>query len=1159
MAGARAGGDPGQDAGGARLLNDRSRQIVGADLLSVPGFVTPAGLTGRGQVVAVADSGIDKGSTEDIHPDLVSGPGKKPRIIMLRSWAGRDAADDPSGHGTHVAGTIVGSGAASGGKFKGLAPEASLYFQGILDREGKISPPAELDRLFLPAYLAGARIHVNAWGSEYNGYSGNAAGTDAFIRRHPDFLVIFGAGNSGPGPGTLTAEANSKNALAVGSSLVPRPALDPSSGDTLDTAPFSSRGPAGDGRIKPDLAAPGASVISTRSSLAQGNLPGHPMYTRMQGSSMSAAVAAGSAALLREFMVREMGVDAPRASSLKAALINGARSPKGGPSKEGFGVLDLAGSVMALKEKTMLLAEENSGLPRGGRKKYTYKVENPSSPLKITLAWTDPAGDPPAKKSLVNDLDLSVTSPDGKVRTGNDFLGQQPDGVNNVEQVHIEYPLPGEYVIEVKASSVKHPAAEGSLELWQDYSLAYGQPLATGIIREVSPGGVISLYGGGRVDPGGKKVRHRREGAAEPERDGPGPGHRVYYGGGALYTWGRLWSPESVLAREGPGGRIWLEAGGEILEGGYRQSSLAEKGLTVNGTYREDTAGLPPGIGLEAVIDGPTQTLWRVVSNYLAEKGNVARVSSGTKGETRWVQLFNSSERHDISPGALYLHHDTFEETDPLETAFGSGGLDGLENIMPGQQVTLISPSAGGAVNSILVNRHMVLGPVTAVSPGENRISIGPGPPFQVFSGAGVQKDRSPSSLKDIFPGDYAVAVKLPGAGTLLGIAAYSGVIYGKVLFTGAKEEKIYINDLQGRFQAYKLGPGAEVRRWGLLTGPWILSPGTWVRAVLSPDLSEVWRLDVADLLEDETKILSAAQGRYLWAADGRRYPLSPHTAVTRDGLPVTAGDLLPGEKITLVSLLAPPPYRSVPVEVRAWSAPGAKKPVFMAAALEENGQLVLAGYTSGDRLYIWHENGLREDVPLAGGTGSFRHPLRFAVGEGAVRVVTVDGAGGAVAGKTISRRDVAPRHFTDTEGHWAGGAIASTAASGIMAGYGDGAFRPDRPLAGAELAVIGAVLAGQPPPAPVAVKNPGETIARAPFMVWLKKTLRPRGAAPAGAEIPFRDCGALTGEEREAVAWGFHQGIIKGRSSQVFDPRAPLTRAEAAAVLSALGKGPNS
>ncbi len=94
---------------GTQLLNDRSQQIIGADLLSAPGFVTPAGLTGRGQVVAVADSGIDKGSMEDIHPDLASQPGQKPKIIMLKSWAGRLIADDPVGHGTHMAGTIAGS------------------------------------------------------------------------------------------------------------------------------------------------------------------------------------------------------------------------------------------------------------------------------------------------------------------------------------------------------------------------------------------------------------------------------------------------------------------------------------------------------------------------------------------------------------------------------------------------------------------------------------------------------------------------------------------------------------------------------------------------------------------------------------------------------------------------------------------------------------------------------------------------------------------------------------------------------------------------------------------------------------------------------------------------------------------------------------------
>ncbi|MHB8918648.1 MAG: S8 family serine peptidase, partial [Desulfocucumaceae bacterium] len=683
----------------AQLLNDRSQQIVGADMVNAPGFITPAGLTGKGQVVAVADSGLDRGSMEDIHPDLAGEPGQKPKIIMLKSWSGRQLADDPVGHGTHMVGTIAGNGSASGGKFRGVAPEANIYFQGILDAGGKISPPSDLEKLFQPAYLAGARIHVNAWGSGDNGYSGSAMKADAFIRRHPDFLAIFGAGNSGPGTGSLTSEANSKNSLTVGSSVSPRPALDFSPGGTLDTAGFSSRGPAGDGRIKPDLLAPGTSIISTRSSLVKGNLPGYPQYSRMQGSSMASAVAAGSAALLREFMQKEMSLPDPGASSIKAALINGARTPDEGPSAEGFGVLDLGGTVLALKEKSMVLVEENKGISEGVVQRYRFRAETSQSPVKVTLAWTDPAGDPAAQKALVNNLDLSVISPDGKTYSGNSFLGRSPDDLNNVEQVYIKDPISGEYVIEVRAASVKAIGAKNSSAPAQDYSLVYGQPLATGIIMQVVPGGDIQLYGGKMVSPTGKNLHYLLDGRQQVNSKLE-PGFRIYYGGRSVYISGRLWKPESVQYREGLGGRIWFESDQEKRDGGYYQSPESGKGLTVNGSYMDDITGLPLGIEMVAGIDGPTQTLWSPSTSYRIKKGNVGRIVPGENGGISSIGLFNEKRDYRVSPSASYIYNDNFEKTDPLEMVFGSGNLNGMRRIMTGQQVSLVMSRASNIVSS---------------------------------------------------------------------------------------------------------------------------------------------------------------------------------------------------------------------------------------------------------------------------------------------------------------------------------------------------------------------------------------------------------------------------------------------------------------------------
>ena len=113
------------------------------------------------------------------------------------------------------------------GKFKGVAPGASIYFQGLLDKQGKLAPPPDLKTLFEPAYAAGVRVHINGWGGDSGGYYGAANQIDRVVRRCPDFLAVFSAGNSGPGEGVVTPEAYSKNGLAVGASQSPHPVFNP--------------------------------------------------------------------------------------------------------------------------------------------------------------------------------------------------------------------------------------------------------------------------------------------------------------------------------------------------------------------------------------------------------------------------------------------------------------------------------------------------------------------------------------------------------------------------------------------------------------------------------------------------------------------------------------------------------------------------------------------------------------------------------------------------------------------------------------------------------------------------------------------------------------------------------------------------------------------
>ena len=115
-----------------------------------------------------------------------------------------------------------------------------------------------------------------------------------------------------------------------------------------------------------------------------------------------------------------------------------------------------------------------TGWPTGGTSTYTCQVQGSGSPFKATLAWTDPSVAPGAVHPLVNNLDLVVKDPDGKLWLGNSFLTSgKPDDVNNVEEVFIPQPEAGTYTVYVKGTSIVQNTVPRRLAKSQDYALVY--------------------------------------------------------------------------------------------------------------------------------------------------------------------------------------------------------------------------------------------------------------------------------------------------------------------------------------------------------------------------------------------------------------------------------------------------------------------------------------------------------------------------------------------------------------------------------------------------------------------------------------------------------------------------------------------------------------
>jgi serine protease AprX len=236
--------------------------------------VWEAGYTGKGVKIAILDTGIDP-----YHPDFAG------RIVATADFT-REGPQDRDGHGTHVAGIAAGSGRASKGRYRGLAPEAGLYIAKVLGREG-----AGL----MSDVMAGIEWAVEQEVDIINLSLGGAPpcdGTDALsetcdIVVEKGYVVCVAAGNGGPAPYTIGPPGCAKQVITVGAST-----------DQDEVADFSSRGPTTDGRIKPDAVLPGASIISCRAEDTSLGNPVGQHYTELSGSSMATPHASGIVALI---------------------------------------------------------------------------------------------------------------------------------------------------------------------------------------------------------------------------------------------------------------------------------------------------------------------------------------------------------------------------------------------------------------------------------------------------------------------------------------------------------------------------------------------------------------------------------------------------------------------------------------------------------------------------------------------------------------------------------------------------------------------------------------------------------------------------------------------------------------------------------------------
>ena len=499
-----------------QLVDEAAAKIVGGDdgLLATRTTTQQLGFDGSGVTVCVADTGLDSGNTNTMHPDL------RGRVTGFQFYAPLTDGSDGYGHGTHCAGIVAGN-AATGetdpdtGQFYGLgvASGAGIFVERIFDADANEVNFTSDETLTHDAVRHGAKIGSNSWGNDSQGdYDTDCAQFDELVRDadagtagYQPYILEFSAGNAGPNSQTINSPASAKNVIATGASQNDPATLASTYGlyaDGRDTmADFSSRGPCADGRIKPDVVAPGSWIASAASQNALDLAATSwsvidDYYVYMGGTSMAGPHAAGAAAVFVQFYQATHTNALPSPALVKAALINSADEldqANGGPgpvpnNDEGWGRLNLANIIttnFAAAPRAFQYVDQTTLLTNGQIFTQHIFVRSAGEPLKVTLTYTDVPGFPGAIPALVNDLDLEVIAPDGTLYRGNQFgAGESvpnaptPDKLNNVEGVLLTAPAAGDYQVRVRATKIVSDALTNTAVADQDFALVSSGDLA---------------------------------------------------------------------------------------------------------------------------------------------------------------------------------------------------------------------------------------------------------------------------------------------------------------------------------------------------------------------------------------------------------------------------------------------------------------------------------------------------------------------------------------------------------------------------------------------------------------------------------------------------------------------------------------------------------
>ncbi|MCF3961142.1 S8 family serine peptidase [Streptomyces fuscigenes] len=389
--------------------------------------VWAAGGSGAGVRVAVLDTGVDT-----THPDLVD------RVVASKSFIPGEDIIDHYGHGTHTASTVAGTGAASDGKERGVAPGADLLIGKVLDNTGSGATSGIIEGMEWAAETEHAKvINMSLGTTELHTQDDPLSQAVNRLSAETGALFVIAAGNGGNGPYSVTSPGTADAALTVGAV------------DTSDhLADFSAAGPRmGDDGLKPDMTAPGVDVLAARSQYTS---DGEGYYITESGTSMATPHVAGAAVLLAQKHPDWTG------QQIKDALMSSsAPTSDYSPYQAGTGRLDAAAAYF--KDQVVAVGSVDAGL-------VPWVPGKQPKPITRKITYTNTTG-----KALTLALSAdSGTSPAAVFELAADHLAVPAHGSATVDIVVSPGGLaPGQYAAQVTAAyatGVVHTAVGVSVE-----------------------------------------------------------------------------------------------------------------------------------------------------------------------------------------------------------------------------------------------------------------------------------------------------------------------------------------------------------------------------------------------------------------------------------------------------------------------------------------------------------------------------------------------------------------------------------------------------------------------------------------------------------------------------------------------------------------------